>query len=82
MKAVKNFGISKLRVYASVQNPFVFFSPFKNECGLDPETNTLSNNGGTMAVTMEGYTGAHKLPVVGYNTPATRNFIFGVNVTF
>lgn len=82
LKAVKNFGISKLRVYASVQNPFVFFSPFKNECGLDPETNTLSNNGSTMAVTMDGYTGAHKLPVVGYNTPATRNFIFGVNVTF
>lgn len=81
-KAIKNFGIDRLRAYISVQNPFVFFSPYKNECGLDPETNTLSNNGGTMAVTMEGYTGAHTLPVVGYNTPATRNFLFGINLTF
>lgn len=82
MAAVKKLGISKLRAYVSVQNPFVFFSPFKNECGLDPETNTLSNNGGTMAVTMEGYTGAHVMPVVGYNTPSTRNFLFGLNLSF
>ena len=82
LNAIKNLGISKLRVYCSVQNPFVFFSPFKNECGLDPETNTLSNNGSTMAVTMDGYTNAHKIPVVGYNTPSTRNFIFGINATF
>lgn len=82
IKAVKNFGIDRLRVYFTVQNPFVLFSPFTNECGLDPETNTLSNNNDTMAVTMEGYKGAHKLPVVGYNTPSTRSFIFGVNLTF
>lgn len=82
LKAVKNFGISKLRAYFTVQNPFVLFSPFTNECGLDPETNTMSNDNSTMAVTMEGYTGSHKLPVVGYNTPATRNFLFGINLTF
>jgi TonB-linked SusC/RagA family outer membrane protein len=82
LKVVKDFGINRLRAYISVENPFVFFSPYKNECGLDPETNTLSNNSGTMAVTMEGYTGAHTLPVVGYNTPATRTFLFGLNITF
>jgi TonB-linked SusC/RagA family outer membrane protein len=82
LKCVKDFGIERLRAYVSVQNPFVFFSPYKNECGLDPETNTLSNNGGNMAVTMEGYTGAHLLPVVGYNTPSTRSFLLGINLTF
>ena len=82
IKEVRDFGISKLRAYVSVQNPFVLFSPFNNECGLDPETNTYSNNGGTMAVTMDGYNGKHVLPVVGYNTPSTRNFLFGINVTF
>jgi TonB-linked SusC/RagA family outer membrane protein len=82
LRCVKDFGISRLRLYASVQNPFVFFSPYKNECGLDPETNTLSNNGSTMAVTMQGYTGAHVLPVVGYNTPSTRTFLLGLNLTF
>ena len=79
---LKRFGIDRLRAYATVQNPFVLFSPYTNECGLDPETNTLSDNGGTMAVTMDGYKGAHKIPVIGYNTPSTRNFLFGINLTF
>lgn len=77
-KAIKDLGISKLRVYFSAENPFVFFSPYKNECGLDPETNTTSTNGSYMAVKMTG----HSMPVVGYNTPSTRSFIFGLNLTF
>ena len=77
LKAIANCGISKLRVYATVQNPFVL-SPYTSECGLDPETNTYSNDGGNMAVTY----GGHAMPVIGYNTPTTRNFIFGVNLTF
>lgn len=81
-KLIRDLGISRLRVYASVQNPFVIFSPFNKECGLDPETNTMSNSSSTMSVTMEGYQGSHKIPVVGYNTPSTRNFMFGINLTF
>jgi TonB-linked SusC/RagA family outer membrane protein len=80
LKAVKDLGISRLRLYATVQNPFVFFSPFKNESGLDPETNSWANQ--NTAVAVDGYTGKHKMPIVGYNTPATRNFLIGVNVTF
>lgn len=82
MKFVKDLGISRLRLYATVQNPFVLFSPYNNECGLDPETNTLANNSSTTATTLEGYTGKHMMPIIGYNTPATRNFLFGINVTF
>lgn len=81
-KALQRLGISRLRAYATVQNPFVLFSPYTNESGLDPETNTMSNDANNMAVTMEGYKGAHKIPVVGYNTPATRNFLFGINLSF
>jgi TonB-linked SusC/RagA family outer membrane protein len=78
IKAIKNIGISRLRLYATVQNPFVLFSPFNNESGLDPETNSWSNEN-----TAVGYDfGSHKMPIVGYNTPSTRNFIFGLNVTF
>ena len=78
LKAVKDFGISRLRLYATVQNPFVLFSPFNNESGLDPETNSWSNEN-----TAVGYSfGSHRMPIVGYNTPSTRNFIFGLNVTF
>jgi len=82
LKFFRDLGVNRLRAYVTVQNPFVFFSPYNNESGLDPETNSLSDNGGTMAVTMDGYKGAHKIPVIGYNTPSTRNFLFGVNVTF
>ena len=78
LKAIKDLGISRLRVYATVQNPFVLFSPYTNECGLDPETNSWSNEN-----TAVGYSfGSRKMPIIGYNTPATRNFLFGVNVTF
>ena len=78
LKAVKDLGISRLRLYATVQNPFVLFSPYNNESGLDPETNSWSNEN-----TAVGYDfGSHRLPIIGYNTPATRNFLVGVNVTF
>ena len=80
LRCIKDLGISRLRLYATVQNPFVLFSPFNNESGLDPETNSWANQ--NTAVPVDGYTGKHKMPIVGYNTPATRNFLFGVNVTF
>ena len=80
IKAVKDLGISRLRLYATIQNPFVLFSPFNNESGLDPETNSWANQ--NTAVAYSEYSGKHKMPIVGYNTPATRNFMFGLNVTF
>ncbi len=80
LKAVKNFGISRLRLYATIQNPFVLFSPFNNESGLDPETNSWANE--NTAVAYDEYSRKHRMPIVGYNTPATRNFLFGINVTF
>ena len=80
LQAVKNVGISRLRLYATIQNPFVLFSPYNNECGLDPETNSWANE--NTAVAVSGYTGKHKMPIIGYNTPSTRNFLFGLNVTF
>lgn len=81
-KSVKELGISNMRLYATVQNPLVMFSPYTKECGLDPETNSISSSSGTMAVTMDGYTGAHTIPVIGYNTPSTRNYLMGVSLTF
>ncbi len=80
LKAVKDLGISRLRLYATIQNPFVLFSPFNNESGLDPETNSWATE--NTAVSFSEYSGKHRMPIVGYNTPSTRNFIFGLNVTF
>ncbi len=80
LPAIKKLGISRLRLYATVQNPFVLFSPYTNESGLDPETNSWANE--NTAVRFDEYSGKHRLPIISYNTPATRNFLFGLNVTF
>ena len=78
MNWIKAMGVNHLRAYVTVQNPFVFFSPYKNECGLDPETNSYSDE--NVAVSMK--TGSHNLPIIGTNAPATRNYLFGINLTF
>jgi TonB-dependent starch-binding outer membrane protein SusC len=73
-------GISRLRAYATVQNPFVMFSPYHKESGMDPETNSYANDGQNSAVAYSNNVG--RLLSTGTNTPATRNFIFGLNLTF
>ncbi|MBD8983141.1 MAG: TonB-dependent receptor [Bacteroides cellulosilyticus] len=75
MEWVKNLGVEKMRAYVTVQNPFVLFSPFKNESGLDPETN--SNGDENVAVGM-----LKRVPIIGTNSPSTRNYLFGINLTF
>ena len=77
MAALKKVGISNFRMYCTLQNPgIVLFSDFFNETGLDPEPNA---NGGSTA---SGRPGPSRLSYVGYNTPNTRNILFGVNLTF
>ncbi len=74
---LKNVGISRARIYCTIQNPFVLFSSYNDETGLDPEPNSfVRENSAT-----EGGLPSRFLSV-GTNTPSTRNFIFGVNVTF
>ena len=69
-------GIQRIRIYGTVQNPFVIASKFHKETGLDPETNSYGNE--NMA------SGAYqrRLLTIGTNTPQTRSFLFGLNVTF
>ncbi|WP_223713071.1 SusC/RagA family TonB-linked outer membrane protein [Niabella beijingensis] len=79
-KWLKNLGIERMRLYATAQNPFVFFSPYYKESGMDPETNSYANDGANMAVAY-GY-GQRRLLTVGYNTPTSRNYLLGINITF
>jgi hypothetical protein len=65
-------------MYFTVQNPFVLFSPFHDESGLDPETNSLASDNRAAAA----FAIPNRILTVGYNTPATRNYIVGVNLTF
>ena len=73
---VKNAGIDKLRLYCTIQNPFVLFSPYNKESGMDPETNSYGNE--NAAVTSYN----KRLLTIGTNTPSTRNYLIGLNLTF
>ncbi|MFS0489453.1 SusC/RagA family TonB-linked outer membrane protein [Leadbetterella byssophila] len=71
-------GISRLRFYATVQNPFVLFSPYHKFSGMDPETNSYANENSAV-----GYSSnLRRLLTIGTNTPTTRNYVFGLNLTF
>ncbi len=75
-------GISKLRVYVTAQNALVLFSPYKKASGMDPETNAYANDNQASAVIFGENDARKRLLTTGLNTPSTRNFIFGLNLTF
>lgn len=72
-------GIKKIRVYGTIQNPWVIASKFKKETGLDPETNSFGNQ--NVATQTTAYRAGSVL-TVGTNTPSTRTFLVGLNITF
>lgn len=79
---IKNSSV-RMRMYFTVQNPFVMFSPFNKESGLDPETNSFGNQNVSSTGAISGNQGLlGRLLTVGYNTPSTRNYVVGVNLTF
>jgi TonB-dependent starch-binding outer membrane protein SusC len=73
---LKDAGISKLRLYATVQNPFVLYSPYHRETGMDPEANSFGDENQAVS----GYNS--RLLTIGTSTPTTRNYMFGLNVSF
>ncbi len=71
---IKNSNV-KLRAYFTVQNPFVMFSPYHKESGLDPETNSFGNENQAAGSYQR------RILTVGFNTPATRNYVVGINLS-
>lgn len=69
-----------MRLYVTAQNPFVFFSPYKKESGMDPETNSFANE--NSAVTIGENDQKKRLMTIGTNTPSTTNYLIGLNVSF
>ena len=64
-----------------VQNPLVFASPYYTETGLDPQPNSRGME--TFAQSQpQNSVVPERINVVGYNTPATRNYLVGLNITF
>ncbi len=77
---VKRAGIANARLYFSLQNAFVLFSPFNKESGLDPVTNSFGDE--NAAVTSSLPYNESTMLTVGTNSPQTRNYLFGINLTF
>lgn len=72
---LKNSDLN-LRMNFTVQNPFVMFSDFNKEMGMDPETNSPGNQN----VATGGYNS--RILTVGFNSPSTRNYVIGLQLTF
>jgi hypothetical protein len=77
-KFLARTGLVKLRVYATVQNPFVMFSPYHKESGMDPETNSYGNENAAAPLSAN----LKRILTIGTNTPSTRNYLVGLNLTF
>ncbi len=74
---LKNVGVNRLRVYVTAQNPFVLFSPYHKESGMDPETNSYGNENAAVTTAYQP-----RLLTIGTNAPATRSYLVGLNFTF
>jgi len=75
---IEKLGMQKLRLYCTVQNPFVFFSDFHKESGMDPEANSLGNENAAVPLGNN----LSRILTIGTNTPSTKNVVFGLNLTF
>jgi TonB-dependent starch-binding outer membrane protein SusC len=73
---IRNKDIN-MRMYFTVQNPFVIFSPYHKESGMDPETNSYANENAAVTSAYQS-----RLLTIGTNTPSTRNYVVGLNLTF
>jgi len=74
---LKNAGVNRLRLYMTAQNPFVMFSPYNRESGMDPETNSLGDENAAVTTSYQ-----RRLLTLGTNAPATRSYLVGLNLTF
>lgn len=80
-KVLSRAGITSLRVYVSAVNPFVIWSPFvKDGYGPDPEGNGYGGGIRSQGTGEAGTVG--RQITVNANNPATRQYIFGVNLNF
>ncbi|KFE99082.1 SusC/RagA family TonB-linked outer membrane protein [Chryseobacterium luteum] len=71
-----DLGVSSLRLYVTVQNPFVFGSPYYRESGMDPEPNSRGDENQAVNSYKKNQL------IIGTNNPSTRNYMMGLNLTF
>jgi TonB-dependent starch-binding outer membrane protein SusC len=79
-KLLGKSGISSLRLFVNVVNPFILYAPFVAKgYGMDPEGNGY---GGVSTSQVGGTPVPGRAITVNLNNPPTRQFNFGLNVKF
>ena len=79
---LKKTGISSLRFYVNVTNPFIIYAPFVDAgFGPDPEGNGYGGAVNSQGTGDTGVGGARQISV-NLNNPSLRQFTLGVNVKF
>ena len=79
-KITGSLGLSSLRFYLAVQNPFILWAPLvRDGLGIDPEGN---GNGNAVGSTAGGTPVVARAITVGMGTPPARQYMFGANVKF
>lgn len=70
--------MKSLRVYTTIQNPVVLYSPYMKAGGVDPEATGY----GTTGFVQNGGNIPNRALTVSLSTPPSRSFILGMNITF
>ena len=84
-KLLSKAGISSMRAFVTVTNPFIIYSPFvRDGYGIDPEGTGFNNNGtgGTVALSAPGGSSTTRAIIVSADLPPTRQYTFGINLKF
>jgi len=85
-KFLSKAGISSCRIFATVTNPFIVYSPMvRDGLAVDPEGTGTGNTGNPAVLTPQGAS-SNAAPgraiTLHITTPPTREFLFGLNVKF
>lgn len=76
-KIMQRIGAQSIRVYVTVQNPWVIYSPYMRAGGVDPEATGTGNQG----IQNPGNLSTRAL-TISASTPPTMSFLAGLNLSF
>ena len=77
--AMRSIGAQNIRLYFTVDNVGLLYSPFYRQTGIDPEGTGVGNQGVSNPGNIRG--GQNGAITIGLTTPPRRTFTFGANIT-
>jgi TonB-dependent starch-binding outer membrane protein SusC len=78
---LKHISAQSLRLYFTVDNVAILFSPYYNETGIDPEGTGVGNQGVSNPGNIRNNNRGNGTITIGLGTPPRTTFTFGANIT-